>query len=294
MLLILLPVLSCGKNNKNVDVVEPVKQQTTQTVGDAPESITTKTTEDAPKPLNKKETTTTTVIKEAAPAKAAEQTVVADDAKITHAKWTALLQKYVAKDGDVNYKGFKKDANQLDNYLDELASNVPTKAWGRNATLAYWINTYNAYTVKLIVANYPTKSIKDINDPWGKKFISLGNKKYSLEEIENEILRKMNEPRIHFAINCASYSCPKLLNEAYTESKMEQQLATATKSFVNDKSKNTITSSKVEVSKIFDWFAGDFKTKGSVIDFLNQYSTVKISDNAQMSYKEYIWTLNEQ
>jgi hypothetical protein len=294
MLLILLPVLSCGKNNKNVDVVDPVKQETTQTVDDAPESITTKTIEDAPKSLTKEETTTTTLIKEAAPAKAAEQTVVADDAKITHAKWTALLQKYVAKDGDVNYKGFKKDADQLDNYLDELASSVPTKAWGRNATLAYWINAYNAYTIKLIVDNYPTKSIKNINDPWGKKFISLGNKKYSLEEIENEILRKMNEPRIHFAINCASYSCPKLLNEAYTESKMEQQLANATKSFVNDKSKNTIASSKVEVSKIFDWFAGDFKTKGSVIDFLNQYSTVKISDNAQMSYKEYIWTLNEQ
>jgi hypothetical protein len=80
----------------------------------------------------------------------------------------------------------------LQAYLNELSANVPTKSWSKNATLAYWINAYNAYTVKLILDNYPTKSIKDINDPWGKNFF-LRNKKYSLEEIEHEILRKMNE-----------------------------------------------------------------------------------------------------
>lgn len=210
-----------------------------------------------------------------------------------HAKWNVLLQKNVSKNGIVNYKSFQKDSNQLQSYLNELSANVPTKAWSKNATLAYWINVYNAYTVRLILDNYPLKSIKDISDPWGKKFFSLGNKKYSLEEIEHEILRKMDEPRIHFAINCASFSCPNLLNEAYTEEKLEQQLVAVSKSFINDKTKNSISPNKIEISKIFDWFAGDFKKKGSMIDFLNQYSTVKINTKAKINYKDYNWNLNE-
>jgi hypothetical protein len=87
------------------------------------------------------------------------------------------------------------------------------------------------------------------------------------------------DERIHFAINCASVSCPNLLNEAYTEAKLEQQLKAVSISFINDKTKNTISANKIEVSKIFDWFAADFKTKGSVIDFLNQYSTTKINSS---------------
>ncbi|MBE0393840.1 hypothetical protein BJQ96_03713 [Flavobacterium sp. PL0002] len=222
------------------------------------------------------------------------QITVTDDAKnISHSKWNTLLQRNVSANGTVNYKGFQKNSGELQSYLNELAANVPTKYTSRNATLAYWINAYNAFTVKLILDNYPTKSIKDIKDPWGQKFFTLGNKKYSLEEIEHEILRKMGEPRIHFAINCASFSCPSLLNEAYTESKLSNQLSAASKRFINDKSKNTITANKVEISKIFDWFEGDFKKKGSVIDFLNQYSTTKINSNAKISYKDYNWSLNE-
>ena len=103
----------------------------------------------------------------------------------------------------------------------------------------------------------------------------------------------MNEPRIHFAINCASYSCPNLLNEAYTEKNLENQLETAAKSFINDKSKNNITANTIEISSIFDWFTGDFKKKGTLIDFLNKYSSVKINAKAKISYKEYNWNLNE-
>ncbi|SEA67813.1 Protein of unknown function, DUF547 [Flavobacterium gillisiae] len=245
--LLLLPLLSCGKNKDNNEI----------------------------------------------PTAAYQTTTTADAQTMNHAKWNTLLQKNVSKNGNVNYKGFQKDSKELQAYLNELSGNVPTKTWSKNATLAYWINAYNAYTVKLILDNYPTKSIKDINDPWGKKFFSLGNKKYSLEEIEHEILRKMDEPRIHFAINCASFSCPNLLNEAYTAAKLDQQLAAVSKSFINDKTKNTITANKIEISKIFDWFAGDFKSKGSVIDFLNQYSTVKISSKAKVNYKDYNWSLNE-
>lgn len=210
-----------------------------------------------------------------------------------HAKWNTLLQKNVSKSGKVNYGAFKKDSKELSSYLSALAANVPTASTSRKATLAYWINAYNAYTVKLIVDNYPVKSIKDIKDPWGTKFFKLGNKQYSLEEIEHQILRKMDEPRIHFAINCASFSCPNLLNQAYTEANLEAQLNSVTKSFINDKSKNTITASTIEISKIFDWFGEDFKKNGSIISFFNKYSALKISNTAKITFKDYNWSLNE-
>lgn len=248
IILILIPLLSCGKSKYSTEI--PKNAYQTRTAG-------------------------------------------TDLQSISHANWNALLQKNVSKNGNVNYKTFLKDSNKLDIYLNELSANVPTKSWSKNAILAYWINAYNAFTVKLILENYPTKSIKKINDPWGKKFILLGNKKYSLEEIEHEILRKMDEPRIHFAINCASFSCPNLLNEAYSETTLEKQLVAASKSFINDKSKNSITANTIEISKIFDWFSGDFKKKGSVIDFINQYSTIKISSKAKINYKDYNWNLNE-
>lgn len=212
---------------------------------------------------------------------------------VDHSKWNALLKKNVSPNGNVNYKGFLRDKKELEAYLDILEANVPSKSWSRNATLAYWINVYNAFTVKLIVDNYPVHSIKEISNPWGKKFFTLGGQKYSLEQVEHEILRKMGEPRIHFAINCASISCPNLLNEAYTEAELSKQLAQVAKSFINDKTKNTITKSKIEISEIFNWFAGDFKTKGSVIDFLNQYSNIKIDSKAKTTYKNYNWNLNE-
>ncbi|OBX25231.1 hypothetical protein A9996_10910 [Gelidibacter algens] len=217
----------------------------------------------------------------------------AEGKTIDHKQWNDLVQKHVSDKGHVDYKGFKKDEGALQSYLNDLAENLPQKTWSKNAVLAYWINAYNVYTVKLILDNYPVKSIKEIKDPWGKKFFTLGNKKYSLEEIEHEILRKMNEPRIHFAINCASFSCPNLSNQAFTAENMEQQLDAAAKHFVNDTSKNSISKDSVEISKIFDWFSGDFKKQGTIIDFLNTYSTIKIDINAKVKYKSYNWNLNE-
>ena len=212
---------------------------------------------------------------------------------IDHKQWNDLVQKHVSGKGNVDYKGFKKDAAALQSYLNVLAKNLPEKSWSKNAILAYWINAYNAYTVKLILDHYPLKSIKKIDSPWDAAFFTLGSKKYSLGEIEHKILRKMNEPRIHFAINCASFSCPNLANEAYTETELEKQLETVARSFVNDKTKNTITPDKIEISSIFDWFSGDFKTKGTLIDYLNKYSSTKINKSAKVKYKEYNWNLNE-
>lgn len=222
------------------------------------------------------------------------QSEIASNAKpIDHKMWNDLLQKHVSSKGNVNYKGFKKDQAALQAYLDLLSKNIPEKSWSKNAVLAYWINTYNAYTVKLILDNYPTKSIKKIDSPWDKAFFTLEGKKYSLGEIEHSILRKMDEPRIHFAINCASFSCPNLSNEAYTEKNVQSQLEAAAKSFINDKTKNSISINAIEISSIFDWFSGDFKKSSSLIEFLNKFSTIQINAKAKVSYKEYNWNLNE-
>ncbi|MCF4100837.1 DUF547 domain-containing protein [Gillisia sp. M10.2A] len=211
---------------------------------------------------------------------------------LDHSTWTALLKKHVSKDGLVDYKGFKKDEVKLKEYLEMLSENKPSKTWSVQEQLAYYINIYNAYTVKLIIENYPIKSIKDINGAWTKDIVDIGDVKMSLGGIENSILRKMNDPRIHFAINCASYSCPKLLNEAYTAAKINEQLETATKEFINS-DKNIILENSVKLSSIFDWYKKDFKEGGSVIDYINHYSNVKIKASAKITYKEYDWSLNE-
>lgn len=212
---------------------------------------------------------------------------------LNHKAWNTLVQKHVTKDGIVNYKGFKTDKTELQKYITSLSENIPKNDWPKKAKLAYWINAYNALTVDLILRNYPTKSIKDIKKPWNQRLWKLGDKWYNLDEIEHKILRKMNEPRIHFAINCASFSCPPLLNEAFSEAHLEAQLTQVTKVFLADLRRNTITANTLEISKIFKWFSKDFKQNGSLIDFLNRYSDIKINENAKKNYKEYDWNLNE-
>ncbi len=140
-----------------------------------------------------------------------------------HQLFTDILQKYVLN-GLVDYKNLKND-NRLDKYLSQLSNTDPDKLKG-NEKLAFWINAYNAFTLQIVIENYPIESITDLNTGgkiiayllgdtvWDKEFITINNKKYSLNDIEHKILRKMNEPRIHFAIVCASISCPELLNEA--------------------------------------------------------------------------------
>lgn len=221
---------------------------------------------------------------------------------LAHTQWTALLQKHVDDKGHVNYKGFKADENKLNAYLTVLRENHPTKDWKKEDQLAFWINAYNAFTVKLIVKNYPVKSIKDlggsiykINTAWDIKFIKIGDETYDLNNIEHGIIRKeFNEPRIHLAVNCASVSCPKLRNEAYVGATLDAQLDDQASDFINDKSKNRITNSTAELSKIFTWFKGDFDTEDSnVIKFINQYSKVKITEKTEISYLDYDWNLNE-
>ncbi len=210
-----------------------------------------------------------------------------------HSTWNDLLSKYVSSDGKVNYKGFKQNRKVFKTYLTSLSENMPEENWSKENTLAYWINVYNAFTVKLIIDNYPLQSIKDIKDPWDLRFFKLGTKWYTLNDVEHRILRKMGDPRIHFGINCASFSCPKLLNKAFTAQNVNKELDNLSISFINDSQRNIITTNKIQLSKIFSWFGKDFKTEGSLIDFLNKYSKIKINSNAKKTFVKYDWTLNE-
>ncbi len=209
--------------------------------------------------------------------------------------YDSLLKKHVSPLGLVNYKTFLEDKNNLQSYIDYLANHPPSKTHPKQEKLAYFINLYNAATVYLILENYPLKSIKDIENPWDKKFVKSGDKLYSLNEIEHKILRKMDEPRIHFAINCASYSCPDLLNEAFKAEKLEEQLNKVTSNFINS-DKNQISENKVRLSKIFQWFKEDFKVNGkkNLIAFLNKYSSVTIKDKVKIQFLKYDWGLNQQ
>jgi hypothetical protein len=210
-----------------------------------------------------------------------------------HQLWDELLQKYVSESGKVNYVGFKKDKAKLEGYIKTLKEKRPQYQWTKQEILAYWINAYNALTIDLIIQNYPTKSIKDIKNPWGKSLWEFGDEWISLSQIEHKILREMDEPRIHFAIVCASVSCPKLQNKAFRPEILEMQLTAVTKEFLEDSNRNEIGENEIKISKIFKWFAKDFNKNGNLIDFLNQYLGIKISQKAKVSFKDYDWGLND-
>jgi len=210
-----------------------------------------------------------------------------------HTIFNQLLKKHVSKQGNVNYKGFKSESKVLQGYIDLLKTNQPNDSWTKADKLAYWINAYNALTIDLILKNHPIKSIKDIKNPWDQRLWKIGETWQNLNDIEHKILRKMNEPRIHFAIVCASVSCPKLQNKAFTASNIEAQLTNATKEFLADKSKNELSKNQIKLSKIFKWFKKDFEEEGSLLDFLNLYTDVSISSKAKKSFKDYDWNLND-
>ncbi|MBP2831721.1 DUF547 domain-containing protein [Aquimarina sp. U1-2] len=212
-----------------------------------------------------------------------------------HSTWDQALLLNVSDDGKVDYNGFMRDSSQLYKYFKELSDRPPKENWSREEKMAYWINAYNAYTIKLIIDSYPLKSIKDIKDPWDKKFFKIDGVWHSLGELEHKILRKFGDPRIHFAINCASISCPVVWNRAYTAENLQTALDQQTEKFINDSSRNSITSEVVSVSKIFSWYKKDFKVNGGdVKDFINRYAAVKIDNQSKKGYMEYNWNLNEQ
>ena len=211
----------------------------------------------------------------------------------------SLLQKNVDKTGRVDYQSLKNNETLLDNYLAYIQNNEPTKEWSSNKKKAFWINTYNAYTIKIILNNYPLKSIRDIKidgkTAWKIPFVKIGQKRYTLDQIEHKILRKkFNDPRIHVGINCASVSCPRLWNFAFTEDNIASSLDNLMKVFINDTTRNKISKKNVALSEIFNWFSKDFIKNGTIINYLNTYAAIKISEKASIKYLTYDWSLNKK
>jgi hypothetical protein len=288
-------LLACNTNKSITETKNP-KQETTSVL--VPEKLPKKVKQQDPtKTTLTPDTKLSSISKTAAISKKEEKKPELKKSNYApHQLWHELLKNYVSDTGNVNYKGIKSENVKLTTYLNNLSKIYADQSFAslsKEQKLAFWINAYNAMTVDLILRNYPIKSIKDIDKPWKQRFWKLGNKWFNLNEIEHDILRKMDEPRIHFAIVCASYSCPKLQNEAFIASKLETQLIHATKGFLSDSERNEITKDHIKISKIFQWFSKDFKQNGSLIDFLNLYTDVDISAKAKRDFKDYNWNLNE-
>lgn len=241
-------------------------------------------------------------------------TLVSFAQKVDHSVFTNLMTKYNFN-GNVDYKGLTEET-KLTEYLDLLSNVNPSKLESDQEKIAFWINVYNAFTIKAIVDNYPVESINDLHSGgriighifsttvWDDDFIEINKKEYSLNDVEHKILRKeFKEPRIHFAIVCASISCPQLRHEAYVADKLEDQLQDQTIQFFADMTKNKIDEkSKIAyLSKILDWFEEDFgENDKEVLMFVSKYLNSKLSskinediDNWSIEYLDYDWGLNE-
>lgn len=213
--------------------------------------------------------------------------------------YNSVLNQYVADNGLVDYKGLKKDRQGLDKYLEaiEKIERQKYESWSEKEKIAFWINNYNALTLQLMLDKYPQKSIRNLFMPWDFYKFEVMGKKYSLNDIEHKILRKeFNEPRIHFAVNCASIGCPNLRQEVYTGNKLDLQLEEQAKIFLNSPKGLIVDKNNkvVRISSIFKWFGEDFtKNNQSVVGFIQKYVSENIK-GYKVEYLEYDWSLNEQ
>lgn len=232
------------------------------------------------------------------------------------ALYTALLESHVDQQGQVDYAALKSDP-RLDAYLATVAATDPARLDGNERRLAFWLNAYNAYTLKLIVDNYPLASINLLataekyadqrvgKTPWDIKFAAIHGERVTLNHIEHEVIRKQfEEPRVHFALVCAAKSCPPLRREAYMAARLDEQLTEQAEIFLNDPSKNRFNGPlrRAEVSRVFDWFKDDFGTSDAAVlayvaDFLpgrSGRSIARAPESWQLDYTDYDWALNAQ
>ena len=238
-----------------------------------------------------------------------------------HQPWQTLLAQHVkpinnGHSSQVDYAGMKMERAQLKAYLDALSSvdKGVFDQWSAPKQLAFLINAYNAWTVEFILTAYPDlASIKDLgsffSSPWSKKFIPLLGETRSLDNIEHQLIRgdnKYGDPRIHFAVNCASIGCPALREEAYSAEKLEQQLNEQTVRFLTDTSRNRFNDSSMELSAIFKWYGDDFtlgfRGSNSLPTFILLYhqalnltpaqQALLKSENMDNNFLNYDWALN--
>jgi hypothetical protein len=217
-----------------------------------------------------------------------------------------VLSRSVSDEGLVDYKGLKKD-KEFKKYIEYLSNTDPRSLQSEKHQMAFWINAYNAFVIKGVLEEYPIKSVLKVG--WiphiffKRKKFKTKHGEITLQVLENEKLREaFREPRIHFVINCASISCPKLITEAYSAEKLEEQLEAQAVSFINDKSRNYLDKENkvLYLSSIFKWYEGDFVKKGEriadyVAGYLNADDAEFVRNNeVAIKYLDYDWSLNEQ
>lgn len=246
---------------------------------------------------------------------------IAHAAGFDHQAWDGLLKKNVVslrqgQASQVNYRAMQADRPKLLAYLKATAA-VPRAsfdAWSKPEQLAFLINVYNAATVDLILSAYPKlESIKDLGSllqsPWKKRIVSLFGETYSLDNVEHDLIRgsgRYNEPRVHFAANCASIGCPALRSEAFVAERLDAQLEESTKAFLSDRSRNRLNGNTLEVSPIFKWYQKDFEKgwRGSqtLAQFFALYASALgldapsrqnlASEKTDIEFLDYDWHLN--
>ncbi|GAB6193156.1 DUF547 domain-containing protein [Desulfocastanea catecholica] len=247
--------------------------------------------------------------------------VSADAASFDHSQWDGLLKNNVVvyeggKATKVDYQAMARERQVLTDYFDRLAKirRAQFDSWPKDEQLAFLINAYNGWTVELILTRYPDlQSIKELGflfqSPWKKEFIPLLGEKRSLDDIEHGLIRgsgRYNDPRIHFAVNCASIGCPALRNQAYRGDILDKQLEEATALFLSDRSRNRLSDGELQVSSIFKWYREDFERgwrgAATLAQFLSLYKDSLglddaeagklVAGNVAIRFLEYDWKLN--
>lgn len=230
---------------------------------------------------------------------------------IDHKAFSQLLKQYVKADKNglnrVDYKGFKTKQSALKSYIKTLET-VKVTSLSKSEQFAYWANLYNAVTINVVLDAYPVKSIKDIdispgifsNGPWGKKLVTIEGTKISLDDIEHQILRKVHkDPRVHYAVNCASVGCPNLQNQAFDGKNLQAQLNRAARDYVNSNRGAVVKGNRLAISKIYVWFKKDFGGNDrGVLAHLKKHADkdlkAKITKIGSINSSFYDWTLNDQ
>ena len=231
---------------------------------------------------------------------------------IDHSAWSEWLAEYRQPAGDdgvarLDYARAKDQGREaLSDYIDHL-SDIAISDYNRNVQFAYWVNLYNAVTVDVVLAHYPVDSIKDIDispqwfssGPWGKKLVTVGGEKLTLNDIEHRILRPIwEDPRVHYAVNCASIGCPNLQPVAFTADNTERLLEQGARDHINNWRGAAFEDGELIVSSIYSWFQADFGgSHQGVIEHLRQYAegdlADRLADRSQYDDHRYDWSLND-
>jgi Protein of unknown function, DUF547 len=228
--------------------------------------------------------------------------------KASHSAFDAILQKYVTIDAagyaSVSYGALVAQRAEVDAYVASLIT-IDPRQLSRSEAHAYWINLYNAKTLSIMLENWPVKSIRDIKlggggffgrGPWSKKLMTIADTELSLDDIEHSIIRPIfNTPLSHYALNCASYSCPNLMPRAYTAANLKSQMQESATLYINHPRGISIENGEITASKIYSWYADDFGGKAKLKDHWKEFASPQLAaeiDAANIGGYDYNWNAN--